>query len=75
MVSAESTVTEFWTPDTVRLVQWPLITTLLEVPLTATLLSLQAIVWVALTPEALRFPPGGGMGLEVGDVDGAGPGV
>ena len=30
MVSTASTVIEFWTPDTVRLAQWPVITTVLE---------------------------------------------
>ena len=32
MVSTASTAIEFWTPDTVRLAQWPVITTLLEIP-------------------------------------------
>ena len=66
MLSTESTVMAFWTPDTVRLVQWPVITTVLETPLTLTMLSLQAIVRFSLMPETLSLPPGGG----VGDVDG-----
>jgi len=44
MVSTASTVMEFCTPDTVRLAQWPVITTVLETPLTLTMLSLHAIV-------------------------------
>lgn len=44
MVSTASTVMEFCTPDTVRLTQWPVITTVLETPLTLTMLSLHAIV-------------------------------
>lgn len=55
MVSTESTVTEFLMPDTVRLVQWPVITTVLDMPLTLTMLSLQAIVRFTLTPETLRL--------------------
>src|ERR1700730_7569088 len=66
MLSTASTVMAFWTPDTVRLVQWPGITTVLETPLTLTMLSLQAIVRFSLMPETLRLPPGG----AVGDVDG-----
>jgi hypothetical protein len=66
MVSTASTVIEFCTPDTVRLAQWPVITTVLETPLTLTMLSLQAMVRFSLIPEMLRLPPGGG----VSDVDG-----
>lgn len=47
-------------PDTVRLVQWPVITTVLDMPLTLTMLSLQAIVRFTLTPETLRLAPAGG---------------
>jgi len=67
MASTTSTVIAFWTPDTVRLEQWPVITTVLETPLTLTMLSLHAIVRFSLIPEMLSWPPGGG----VGDVDGA----
>lgn len=67
MVSTASTVIEFCTPDTVRLAQWPLITTVLEIPLTLTTLSLQAIVRFSLIPAMLSWPPAGG----VGEVDGA----
>ena len=66
MLSTASTVIAFWTPDTVRRVQWPVITTVLETPLTLTMLSLQAIVRFSLMPETLSLPPGGG----VGDIDG-----
>jgi hypothetical protein len=61
-------VIAFCTPDTVRLAQWPLITTVLETPLTLTTLSLHAIVRFSLMPETLTLPPGGG----VADVDGVG---
>ena len=46
--------------------QCPVITTVLETPLTLTMLSLQAIVRFSLMPETLSLPPGGG----TGDVDG-----
>ena len=77
MLSTASTVTAFWTPETLRLVQWPVITTVLETPLTLTLtlLPLQAIVRFSLMPEMLRFPPAGAVGAEGSDVDGAAPGV
>ncbi len=64
MVSTESTVTEFFTPDTVRLAQWPVMTTVLETPLTLTMLSLQTIVLLWLTPEMLMLPAGGGGGVD-----------
>jgi len=77
--STASTVIEFWTPDTLILAQWPVITTVLETPLTLTTLSLQAIVRFSLIPEILSLPPGGGagdvdgVGVLVRVVDGAGP--
>jgi len=66
MMSTASTVIEFWMPDTVRLAQWPVITTVLETPMTRTMLALQVIIRFSLIPEILSLPPGGG----VGDVDG-----
>lgn len=72
MVSTASTVIEFWTPDTVRLAQWPVITTLLEMPLTATTLSLQAIVRFSLMPETLRLAPAGAVGADVGNAEDGG---
>jgi len=75
MLSAASTVTEFCTPDTERLAQWPVITTVLETPLTLTALSLQAIVRFSLMPEMVRSVPAGGVGTATDDVDGAAPGV
>ena len=75
MLSTASTVTAFWTPETLRLVQWPVITTVLETPLTLRLLPLQAIVRFPLIPEMLRFPPAGAVDTEGSDVDGAAPGV
>lgn len=77
MVSTESTVTEFLTPDTVRLAQWPVITRVLETPLTLTMLSLQAIVLFSLMPEMLMLPAGGGaegpaLGVGVRLAEGAG---
>jgi len=61
MLSAASTVTEFLAPDTVRLAQWPVITTVLENPLTLTKLSLHAIVSFSPIPATLSWPPGGGV--------------
>lgn len=73
MVSTASTVTAFCTPDTVRLVQWPLIITLLEIPLTATALWSQTMVWFSLMPATLRLSPGGAVGVGVGELDAPGP--
>ncbi len=73
MVSAASTVMEFCTPDTVRLAQWPVTTTVLETPLTLTMLLLQAMVRLALMPETLSGPPGGGVGAPADG--GRAPGV
>lgn len=75
MESTASTVIEFWTPDTFRLAQWPVITTLLEMPLTVTALLLQAIVRFSLIPEMVRVAPAGAVGAELGDADDAGAGV
>ena len=75
MVLTASTVTAFWTPDTSRLLQWPVITTVLETPLTLRLPPLQAIVRFPLIPEMLRFAPAGAVDTEGNDVDGAAPGV
>jgi hypothetical protein len=66
MVSTASTVIEFWTPDTVRVAQWPVIRTVLETPLTLTMLSSQVIARFSLIPETLSLAPG----ARVGDVDG-----
>ena len=66
MVSTASTLTEFFMPDTVRLAQWPVIMIVLEIPLTVTTLSLQAIVLFSLMPETLSSSPCGGRG----EVDG-----
>ncbi|XVL46559.1 hypothetical protein ABFA25_04060 [Mycobacterium lepromatosis] len=44
MMSTESTVTEFFTPDMVKLARWPVIMTVLETPLPLTMLLLQTIV-------------------------------
>lgn len=65
-LSTASTVIEFCTPDTDRVVQCPVIDTVLETPLTLTMLSLQAMVRFSLTPETLSSVPGG----AAGDVDG-----
>src|SRR5258707_6990068 len=48
-------------PDIVTAVQWRVIVTVLETPLTLTRLSLRAIVLVAWTPATLSCRPGGGM--------------
>ncbi len=62
MVSTASTVTEFLTPDTLMLVQWPVITMVLETPLTLTMLSLQAMVLFSPTPVKVRVAPAGEVG-------------
>jgi len=66
MVSAASTVTVFFNPETERLAQWPVITTLFEMPLTVTMLSLHTIDLFSPTPVTVSVPPGGGK-------EGAGP--
>ncbi len=74
MRSTASTVTVFCTPDTDRLVQCPVITTVLDTPLTLTGLSSQASVRFSLIPATLSSVPGGAAG-DVGvrrDVEGAG---
>lgn len=73
MLSTESTVISFCTPDTVRLAQWPVITTVLDTPLTLTVFWLQAMVRVSPIPETLIRSPGAGVG-DV-DADGDGDGV
>jgi hypothetical protein len=65
----------FWIPDTVTLAQWPVITTLLVIPLTLTLPPLQAMVRTALMPETVMFSPAGAVdtdadGIGVAVVDG-----
>jgi hypothetical protein len=70
MLSAASTVTLFWTPETLRLAQCPVITTVFETPLTLTELSLQTMVRFSLIPATLRFPPFGAVGAGVSDADG-----
>ena len=67
-MSAASTVIWFWIPDTLRLAQWPVITTLLVIPLTLTLPPLQAMVRTSLMPETVMFSPAGAVDT---DVDGA----
>src|ERR1700735_4855592 len=69
MVSAASTVIWFWIPDTLTLTQWPVITTLLVIPLTLTLPPLQAMVRTSLMPETVMFSPAGAVDV---DVDGIG---
>jgi len=67
-VSAASTLIWFWMPDTLTLAQWPVITTLLVIPLTLTLPPLQAMVRASLMPETVMFSPAGAVDT---DVDGA----
>ena len=71
MVSTASTVTEFCMPDTVSLVQWPLIVIVLDTPLTVTLLPLQVTILFSLMPAMLILLPGAG----AADVDGPAVGV
>ncbi len=72
ILSAASTVIWFWMPDTVTPAQWPVIATLLVIPLTLTVPPLQAMVRISLMPETVMFSPAGAV---VADVDGAAPGV
>lgn len=69
MLSTASTVIEFCTPDTDRLVQCPVIVTVLETPLTLTMLSLQAMVRFSLMPATLSSVPGGAAGEVGGEGD------
>ena len=71
MVSAASTVIWFWIPDTLTLAQWPVITTLLVIPLTLTLPPLQAIVRASLMPETVMFSPAGAVDTDVVGIGGA----
>ena len=70
-MSAASTVIWFWIPDTLRLAQWPVITTLLVIPLTLTLPPLQAMVRASLMPETVMFSPAGTVDTDVVGIDGA----
>jgi hypothetical protein len=72
IVSTESTVTELFMPDTVRLVQWPPIVIALETPLIVTTLFWQTIVLVSLTPEMLMLLEGGAVAVPEGPVVGVG---
>ena len=69
-MSAASTVIWFWIPDTLRLAQWPVITTLLVIPLTLTLPPLQAMVRASLMPETVMFSPAGAVDTDVDGIDG-----
>src|SRR5690242_21206513 len=69
MLSTDSTMIEFWTPDTDRLVQCPVIDTVLATPLTRTMLSLQASVRFSLIPETLSSAPDGAVGEVDGDAE------
>ena len=69
IVSVASTVITLFRPDTVRLAQWPVITTVLETPLTVTVLLLQVSVWFSLIPVTVSSAPCGGSGVTD---DGAG---
>ena len=64
IVSAASTVIWFWMPDTLTLAQWPVITTLLVIPLTLTLPPLQAMVRTSLMPETVMFSPAGAVDTD-----------
>jgi hypothetical protein len=71
IVSDASTVIWFWIPDTITLAQWPVITTLLVIPLTLTLPPLQAMVRASLMPETVMFSPAGAVDTDVDGIDGA----
>ena len=70
IVSTPSTVIWFWIPDTLRLAQWPVIATLLVIPLTLTLPPLQAMVRASLMPETVMFSPAGAVDTDVVGTDG-----
>jgi hypothetical protein len=70
IVSTPSTVIWFWIPDTLRLAQWPVIATLLVIPLTLTLPPLQAMVRAPLIPETVMFSPAGAVDTDVVGTDG-----
>lgn len=70
-MSAASTVIWFWIPDTLRLAQWPVITTLLVIPLTLTLPPLQARVRASLMPETVMVSPAGAVNTDVVGIDGS----
>ena len=69
-MSAASTLIWFWMPDTLTLAQWPVITTLLVIPLTLTLPRLQAMVRASLMPETAMFSPAGAVDTDVDGIDG-----
>lgn len=69
-MSTASTAIWFWIPDTLRLAQWPVITTLLVIPLTLTLRPLQAMVRASLMPETVMFSPAGAVDTDVVGIDG-----
>lgn len=69
-MSAASTVIVFCMPATVRLAQWPVMTTLLDTPLTLTWLLLQVTDLFSLMPETMMVPPDGGAGDDDGPADG-----
>ena len=69
-MSAASTVIWFWIPDTLRLAQWPVIATLLVIPLTLTLPPLQAMVRAPLIPETVMFSPAGAVDTDAVGTDG-----
>jgi hypothetical protein len=49
--------------------------TVLEIPLTATALCSQTMVWRSLMPATLRLSPGGAADPDAGELDVPGPGV
>lgn len=66
MLSALSTVSWFWMPDTFTLTQCPVTVTLLVMPLTLTVPPLQAMVRTSLMPETVMVWPAGAVVAEVG---------
>ena len=57
IASAMSTVMMLFIPDTVTFTQWPVMFTVLRMPLTVTEPSLQATVLLFSMPETLTSPP------------------
>src|SRR6476661_711844 len=58
MLSAASTVTTLFIPETEIFTQWPVMFTVLRMPLTVTLASLHEIVLFTSIPETVRSCPG-----------------
>lgn len=75
MLSAESTVTLFCTPETESRVQCPVMTTVFDTPLMLTVFWLQTTVRLSLMPETMMFSVIGAVGVIAIDVAGPAAGA